>query len=262
MDLGLGGRGAVVTGGSLGIGRAVVLELAREGASVMCVARNAANLAETVRQAEGLEGRVIPVEQDCSEAAAAQVVVAQAKEALGRIDILVNNLGNGWLGHDWRTEDETWEYVMNFNLYSAVRFARESIPQMQENGYGRIINMSSVSGHSGFPEMGDYNASKAAMIMWSKTISRELAPAITVNSLCPACIATPLWDNLAKQLTGVAGETVEEVYENVAKENLVLGRYGTPEEVSGLCAFLASERAAFITGVAYNVDGGFTNFAF
>jgi 3-oxoacyl-[acyl-carrier protein] reductase len=262
MDLGLNGRTAIITGGSLGIGRAVTVELAHEGANVVCAARSEENLQQTATLAKGALGEVLTLVQDCSTSDAPARVVAAAKQRFGRVDILVNNLGTGWLGHGWDTPDETWEFVMNFNLFSAVRFAREVIPLMQENGWGRIINMSSVSGHSGFPAMGDYNASKAAMIMWSKTISRELAPEITVNSICPACIDTPLWENLADQLKGVEGESVQEVYENVAAKNLVMGRYGTSEEVAGLVAYVASDRAAFLTGACLNIDGGFTKFAY
>jgi 3-oxoacyl-[acyl-carrier protein] reductase len=152
---------------------------------------------------------------------------------------------------------------MNMNLYSAVRFTRACVPHMKEHTWGRIINMSSVSAHSGLPNMGDYNASKAGMVSWSKTLSHELAPhGITVNSLCPAFIETPLWDALADTLTGTVADTREGVYQKMAEENVVLGRYGTPQEVSGLCALLASDRAGFITGVAYNIDGGYTTFAF
>jgi 3-oxoacyl-[acyl-carrier protein] reductase len=262
MDLGLQGKAAVVTGGSLGIGRAVTLELAREGANVVCAARSASNLAETVELAQSYPGAVIPVEQDCSTKEAPARVIREVLDNFGRLDILVNNLGTGALDHPWSTDDATWESIMNFNLYSAVRFTREAVPHLQEQRSGRIVNMSSVSGHSGFPAMGDYNASKAAMIMWSKTLSQELAPTITVNSICPACIDTPLWVNLATQLKGVEGDTVEEVYESVAAKNLVTGRYGSADEVSGLVAFVASDRAAFITGACLNVDGGFTKFAF
>ena len=262
MDLGLRGKTAVVTGGSLGIGRAVCLELAREGANVVCAARSEQNLTGTVDLATDLPGKVLPVQQDCSTPDAPSRVVGQALKAFGSVDILVNNLGTGYLSHDWRTSDDAWEELMNLNLYSAVRFARECIPEMQKRPSGRIINMASVSGHSGLPKMGPYNASKAAMIMWSKTLSRELGPKITVNSICAGCIDTPLWKSLAAQLKGELGNSVEEVYANVAQQYLVVDRYGTPEEVSGLCAFLVSARAAFITGVAYNVDGGFTDFAF
>lgn len=262
MDLAIKGKTAIVTGGSLGIGRAVTVELAHEGANVVCAARSAANLQQTAALAKDSDGQVITFEQDCSTPDAPSRVVGAALDKFGRVDILVNNLGTGWLNHGWDTQDETWAFVMNFNLFSAVRFTREVVPHMKRQGWGRIINMSSVSGHSGFPAMGDYNASKAGMIMWSKTLSRELGPEITVNSICPACIETPLWESLADQLKGTEGETAEEVYQNVAAKNLVMGRYGTPEEVSGLVAFVASDRASFLTGACLNIDGGFTDFAY
>jgi 3-oxoacyl-[acyl-carrier protein] reductase len=244
MDLGLQGRTAVVTGSSKGIGKAVVLELAREGANVVAAARGAEALAEVAAAAEGLPGAVVTVAVDCGTPEAPGQVVEAATE-------------------HWSTGDEAWEFIMNLNLYSAVRFTRACVPHMIERQWGRIINMSSVSAHSGLPSMGDYNASKAGMVSWSKTLSHELGRHnITVNSLCPAFIETPLWDSLAETLTGTVADTVEGVYAAMAEENVVLGRYGTPEEVSGLCALLASDRAGFITGVAYNIDGGYTTFAF
>jgi 3-oxoacyl-[acyl-carrier protein] reductase len=263
MDLGLQGRTAVVTGSSKGIGKAVVLELAREGANVVAAARGAEALAEVAAAAEGLPGAVVTVAVDCGTPEAPRQVVEAATEHFGPVDILVNNLGTGSSDHDWSTGDEAWEFIMNLNLYSAVRFTRACVPHMIERQWGRIINMSSVSAHSGLPSMGDYNASKAGMVSWSKTLSHELGRHnITVNSLCPAFIETPLWDSLAETLTGTVADTVEGVYAAMAEENVVLGRYGTPEEVSGLCALLASDRAGFITGVAYNIDGGYTTFAF
>jgi NAD(P)-dependent dehydrogenase (short-subunit alcohol dehydrogenase family) len=262
VDLGLRGKTAIVTGGSLGIGRAVCIEFAREGANVVSAARSERNLADTVRLGANLPGRILPVPQDCSAANAAEHVVGQALQAFGGVDILVNNLGTGTIRHDWQTGDAAWQDLMNLNLYSAVRFTRACVPEMQKRASGRIINMASVSGHSGLPRMGPYNASKAAMIMWSKTISRELGPKITVNTISAGCIDTPLWESLATQLQGELGSSVKEVYANVAREHLVMDRYGTPEEVAGLCVFLASERAAFITGAMYNIDGGFTDFAF
>jgi NAD(P)-dependent dehydrogenase (short-subunit alcohol dehydrogenase family) len=263
MDLGLSGRTAVVTGASKGIGRAVALELAAEGANVVAAARSQEALAEVAEAAAGLGGKVATVAVDCSTAEAADAVLGRAREEFGDPDILVNNLGTGSSDHSWDTDVAEFEFIMNINLYSAVRFARACVPSMKAQEWGRIINMSSVSAHSGLPNMGDYNASKAGMVSWSKTLSHELAPhGITVNSLCPAFIETPLWDALADTLTGTVADTREGVYQKMAEENVVMGRYGTPQEVSGLCALLASDRAGFITGVAYNIDGGYTTFAF
>jgi 3-oxoacyl-[acyl-carrier protein] reductase len=263
MDLGISGKTALVTGASKGIGKAIVLELAGEGVNVVAAARSETNLAELEAAINGTPGRVVTLALDCATADAPEHAMEVAQTEFGGIDILVNNLGTGTFEHDWNTGDEEWERIININLYSAVRFTRACVPGMKQRGWGRVINMSSVSGHSGLPQMGDYNASKAGMVVWSKTISLELGPEITVNSVCPAFIDTPLWENLAGELTtrGV-GDTVEEVYEAMTEANLVTGRYGRADEVSGVVAFLASERASFITGVAYNIDGGYTKFAF
>jgi 3-oxoacyl-[acyl-carrier protein] reductase len=263
MELGISGKTAIVTGASKGIGKAVVLELAREGVNVIAAARSQENLADLEASLDGEAGRVATLALDCATKDAPSKVMEVAEREFGGVDILVNNLGTGTFEHDWNTGDDEWERIININLYSAVRFTRACVPGMKERGWGRIINMSSVSGHSGLPQMGDYNASKAGMVVWSKTISLELGPEITVNSVCPAFIDTPLWENLATELTtrGV-GDTVEEVYDAMTEANLVTGRYGRADEVSGVVAFLASERASFITGVAYNIDGGYTKFAF
>jgi NAD(P)-dependent dehydrogenase (short-subunit alcohol dehydrogenase family) len=263
MDLGIAGKNAIVTGAGRGIGRAVVLELAQEGVNVIAASRSQETLSELEASLNGAPGRVVTLALDCSTREAPEQVMSVAEKELGGVDILVNNLGTGTFEHDWNTGDDEWERILNINLYSAVRFTRACVPGMKERGWGRIINMSSVSGHSGLPQMGDYNASKAGMIVWSKTLSLELGPEITVNSVCPAFIDTPLWENLATELTtrGV-GDTVEEVYDAMTAANLVTGRYGRADEVSGVVAFLASERASFITGVAYNIDGGYTKFAF
>ena len=131
------------------------------------------------------------------------------------------------------------------------------------SGGGAIINIASVSGHTMISGLVDYQAGKAAMLAFSKTMSIDLAPDnILVNSVCPALIHTPLWDRLADSLIPAVGQTREEVFQNLANQTLVIKRYGTVEEVSALVAFLASERASFITGSAFDVDGGFTKSMF
>jgi NAD(P)-dependent dehydrogenase (short-subunit alcohol dehydrogenase family) len=142
-------------------------------------------------------------------------------------------------------------------LYSAVRFTRGVVPHMRRQGGGRIINLSTVSAHTPMGFMVDYNSAKAALLAFTKTMSFELAPdKILVNSVCPALIHSPLWARSADSMVPVMGNSREEVYQNLANQLAALKRFGQAHEVSGLVAFLASERASFITGSRYDVDGG------
>jgi 3-oxoacyl-[acyl-carrier protein] reductase len=244
----LPGQVALVTGASRGIGRATAIGLARCGARVACVARNVEKLKETVAAIHSAGGQAEAFECDVAQSEAVQKLVETVADSWGRLDILVNNAG---ITHDTllpRMTDQQWDDVIATNLRGTFLFTRAATRPMMQARYGRIINISSVSGVKGNPGQSNYAASKAAVIGFSRTVARELASRkITVNVVAPGFVET--------DMTAILGETM---LEEVTKKMIPVKRIGQPEEIADAVLFFASPSSGFITGQVLVVDGGLT----
>jgi len=259
MKLDLEGKCALVTGASLGIGRAIALELAREGVSVAVNARDGGRLAAAAAAIERESGaRVVAVAGDMSAAGDVTRVVGEAERALGRIDILINNAGSSPAGRIHDMTDDIWLKSLTLKPLGYVRCARAVAPGMRGRRWGRIVNIIGRSGHQPRPWYVVGGAANAALLNFTKALADELAPDnVLVNGVNPGPIQTPRWDDhIAQGAKTTAADEDKVLAQMIA--TVPLGRVGTPEEVSGMVAFLCSERASFITGALINIDGGGT----
>jgi 3-oxoacyl-[acyl-carrier protein] reductase len=261
MELGLKGKVAVVTGSSKGIGRSIADALAREGVEVVINSRNAKELESAAADMRKTGATVHAVASDVTDAEGARRPVDEAVRRFGKIHILVNNAGGvGRFGSFDDLTDEEWLAAYNLNVLSAVRATRAALPHMQKQKWGRIINISSESGVQPDAMMPHYNASKSALNSLTKSLSKAYGKdGILVNTVSPAFVRTPLLDGMLAQQAKARGITIDEAEQALLREfrpNILLGRAGKPDETAGICVFLASEQASFITGSNFRVDGG------
>jgi 3-oxoacyl-[acyl-carrier protein] reductase len=258
MDLEIKDRVAIVTGGSRGLGRVSALALAREGVNVAICGRTQSTLDETVAEMKSLGVSATGVVADISDPPSAQEVYDSTVAELGAVDILVNNVGGRRGTTIMNTTEEQFKAGFEFNLFGALRLMRLVLPGMKENRWGRIINISSIFGKQPGTGMIDYNATKAAVISLTKTLADELAKDnVLVNAVCPGPVRTPLWQEAAKIINP---QDPEGMIAGFAAANIPMGRFGRPEEIASLVTFLASERSSFITGAAYDIDGGMVKY--
>ncbi|MGQ9585184.1 MAG: SDR family oxidoreductase [Anaerolineae bacterium] len=257
MDLGLRGKAALVAASSRGLGRATAMELAREGAKVALCARNREELeavAEAMRQETGAE--VLAVPADLAKAADIHGLVSAVEARFGYVDILVTNAGGPPGGSFDDFDDAAWARAWELTLMSAVRLIRAVLPGMKARRWGRIVNITSVSVKQPIRDLILSNAYRTAVVGLAKTLATELAPlGITVNNVCPGWTLTDRVQELVGRQARQEGKPFEAVVEAITA-GIPMGRMGKPEELAALIAFLASERAAYITGTTIPVDGG------
>ncbi len=257
MDLGLRGKVAIVAAASKGLGFAVASELAREGAEVAICARTAADL-ERAAGAIGQEtGRAVFWQAlDVTDAGRVQKFVDAVERRHGRVDICVTNTGGPPAKKFAELSVDEWRAAVDQMLMSAVYFAREALPRMRKNRWGRFITITSVSVKQPIDGLLLSNSVRAAVTGLARTLANEYGPdGITVNNVCPGYTLTERLDELAAKVAHDAGVPREKIYERWSAQ-APLGRLARPEELAAVVAFLASERAGYVNGVSLAVDGG------
>jgi len=254
VDLELGGKRAIITGGSKGIGRAIVDEFLREGAAIATCARDGEALDALVQSAVAAGYRIFAKPADVTDAVQIRNFVKEAANELGGVDVLVNNAGAATPGGFFDVTDDQLEQDASVKQLSQIRFTREVVPHMIEAGEGRIVNINAVFGL--YPDRRFFATSlnRAACVALTKTLAQELAGfSILVNSVNIGYVTTPQWKSIHEAR---APQLSEEEFLRSMVEEIPLGRFGDPEEVSGLVAFLAGSRASYITGGSVDVAGG------
>ena len=261
MDL--NDRVALVTGGGRGIGRGIAAALARYGAHVVAADINGDDADETAAEVAAPGRRARGVRIDVTSQQSVDGAVASVIDEFGRVDILVNNAGiiaaRGWEERDEFTWED-WDQIFEVNVKGIVRVTNAVVEHMKPRRYGRIVNIASVAGRGATGTSAPYSVSKSGVIILTQDQALSLAPFdITVNSICPSLLWTPMWERISTRWTRnpkYEGLTPRQIFDEVVKDRIPLGRQQTPEDIGNLAAFLASDLAKNITGQAINVSGG------
>jgi 3-oxoacyl-[acyl-carrier protein] reductase len=264
MDLGLAGRACAVTGASSGIGREVAVQLCAEGAAVVLVGRNEERLAAATEAAAsagaGAGGRAGALRLDVTEPDAGERMLAAASEDFGALDVLVNNAGVA----RWRDLDdvpeEDWLAQYELNVMAPLRAIRAAAPAMAERGWGRIVNVCSTAAKRPSASMPEYSVAKAAELSLSRLFADRYAPSgVLVNAICPGPVESEMWmdaGGLLDQSQAMNGDPSREEALRSAGSKRPIGRLATSAEVASAIVFLCSERASYVSGAAWSVDGG------
>ena len=246
MDLGLEGHVAIVTGGSVGIGTAIALDLAREGCDVaLNYRRHDTEAKKVVEDITAMGRRGMAIKADVSNYDDAQKMVASVVEQYGRLDILICNAGINWDGVIWKMSEQQWDQVINVNLKGYFNYNKAAALIFKDQKRGKIVNISSINGLRGKFAQTNYAASKGGEIAMSKALAKELGKFnVNVNVVAPGMVMTDMARNIPAEFL------------NLAIDETVLGRIAAPDDIAHLVTFLCSDRARHITGEVFKVDGG------
>jgi 3-oxoacyl-[acyl-carrier protein] reductase len=257
MDLGLKNKTAIVCGASRGLGRACAEVLAGEGVNLVICSRNFDKIFSTARSISETYGNdIVPIAADVSLPESPEKIVNEALKKFGGVDILINNAGGPAPGTFDDINDSEWEKAFTLTLMSAVRMTRAVLPSMIARGWGRVVNLASLSVKQPIPGLILSNSLRSAVVGMAKTLSREVASrGILINTIATGNFDTSRMRSLLKNRAATVG-TSEEKARTDLESTIPLGRLGKPEELAWLVAFLASEKASYITGATIQVDGG------